>query len=198
MQKNVDILAFLEKVMRRNTQHYQSDFQYDAEQITAAAQDQNMEERAFYWMSRPSGTWCVKEREVFIQESESHTIWTNYEGDADHIKAYRVVVSGHCEGVPVGDVFPINYKEQVQRVKKTAVHAVAVALTFESGQSMTLPYEQVSGHFAGIISQYGNIQHIHYLPESEAELSSIISAEHRCQKGQSRKPPGKPAPAQTR
>ena len=63
----IDVLHFLEQVVRQNTQHYQSDFDYDRRTLTQAAQAVDMADRVFCWMSRPAGTWCVKEREVFLR-----------------------------------------------------------------------------------------------------------------------------------
>ncbi len=66
-QKDIDIIAFLQEIMLANTQNYQADFQYDIESLQAAAAQDEAEMRSMLWMSRPSGTWCFKEREVFLQ-----------------------------------------------------------------------------------------------------------------------------------
>ena len=66
-----------------NTTGYRSDFQYDVRMLTQAAQEKDMRNRVFYWMSRPNGTWCVKEREVFLQGSGAHSIWTYYADQPD-------------------------------------------------------------------------------------------------------------------
>ena len=62
MEKQTDILAFLGRVVQENTHAYRSDCVYDAATLTKAIWETNMEARVFYWMSRPAGTWCVKER----------------------------------------------------------------------------------------------------------------------------------------
>ena len=73
---------------------YRSDFQYDVRMLTQAAQEKDMKDRVFYWMSRPNGTWCVKEREVFLQGSGAHSIWTYYADQPEGIRAYRVTITG--------------------------------------------------------------------------------------------------------
>ena len=78
MEENIDILAFLEKVMLKNTHSYQSDFQYDIARLRDAALESDPERRTFYWMSRPAGTWLVTERDAFLRGSNGHTIWTHY------------------------------------------------------------------------------------------------------------------------
>lgn len=177
MQENVDILAFLEEVMHTNTKSYQGDFQYDVKKLTAAVFAQDKEDRSFLWMSRPLGTWCLNEHSVFIQESTESIIWTHYEHEADRIKAYHVTVTGQANGWPVGNVYPIDYKRHVLFVKKHAVPAESVTLTFESGQTITFPYEQVKDHFGPIKDQYGTIIKIHYTAQDEYVLEAMIAAE---------------------
>ena len=90
MQKEIDLLSFLSRVTEKNTKHYRSDFLYDSRKLQEAAQAAAPEERCFFWMSRPSGTWCVLEREAFIRGSSAHNIWTHYADEPEGIIAYRV------------------------------------------------------------------------------------------------------------
>lgn len=96
MGNRIDVLAFLAQVVEENTTGYRSDFQYDVRMLTQAAQEKDMRDRVFYWMSRPSGTWCVKEREVFLQGSGAHSIWTYYADQPDlrHTFATHALASG--------------------------------------------------------------------------------------------------------
>ena len=52
MEKKIDLLDFLSRVVQENTRAYREDFDYDEQKITQAAQESNMENRVFYWMSR--------------------------------------------------------------------------------------------------------------------------------------------------
>ena len=113
MERQIEIIPFLSRVVQENTHSYQEDFDYDVRKITRAVQESNMEDRTFYWMSRPCGTWCVKERDVFLQETDEHIIWTHFASEADGIPAYRVVITGHRDGAAIGNVFPLHYREQV-------------------------------------------------------------------------------------
>lgn len=183
----VDILSVLSQVVQRNTQHYQSDFDYDRETLSRAGQELNMENRVFYWMSRPEGTWCVKEREVFLLESEAHTIWTYHEAEAENICAYRVTVTGLRDGRPVGLLKRLNYKEQVQRVQRAALPVETVELHFPGRPAMTIPYREWEGHHRGMIEQYGTPERVRYAPKNEAELARILIAEHRIQAGKHQK-----------
>ena len=67
--ENVDVLAALEQIMRQNTAFYQGDFEIDKEMLRQAAASDKAEDKTLLWMSRPSGTYCFRERDVFLQES---------------------------------------------------------------------------------------------------------------------------------
>ncbi len=67
---DVDILASLAAVVEVNAKHYQSDFDYDREAITRAAQNPEVSGDILLWMSREAGTWCVFERDAFISDTE--------------------------------------------------------------------------------------------------------------------------------
>lgn len=60
--------------MERNTKHYQSDFEIDAKSMRRIAQINRCEQTPLYWMSRPSGTWLLRERDLFIRESSAFHI----------------------------------------------------------------------------------------------------------------------------
>ncbi len=74
MGRQIELLPFLTDIVRTNTHAYQSDFDYDIRTLTRAVQEPNIENRTFYWMSRPSGTWCVRERDVFLRETDGHPL----------------------------------------------------------------------------------------------------------------------------
>lgn len=183
----VDVLNFLEQVVRQNTQHYQSDFDYDRRTLTQAAQASDMANRVFYWMSRPAGTWCVKEREVFLRGSGAHSIWTYYAEEPEHIKAYRITITGIEDGKVMGAVYELNYAEQVCRVQAQAIPAAAVTLQYESGHTVTIPYTEYRKSIATLLPGHGGIRTVRYEPESEAELTRALMAEHRIQAGKYKK-----------
>lgn len=178
MEKRVDLIAFLSEVVRENTRHYQSDFIYDQNTLQKAAQAYDIGTRAFYWMSRPSGTWCVEEREVFIRGSGAHAIWTYYADEAEHIKAYRVVVTGMEAGKVMGTVHSLDYRTQVQRVLANAVPAAAVTLHYNSGLVTTIPYSDYQKGVETIKPGHGGIEKLRYEAADKLELELILAREH--------------------
>ena len=67
--ENVDVLAALEQLMWQNTAFYRNDFEIDKEMIRQAAASDRAEDKTLLWMSRPSGTYCFRERDVFLQDA---------------------------------------------------------------------------------------------------------------------------------
>lgn len=191
MEKRIDLLGFLSHVVQENTRAYGEDFDYDVQKITQAAQESNMENRVFYWMSRPCGTWCVKEREVFLRDSEAYHIWTHYEAMPEGIRAYRVVVTGRQDGRIIGDVYPLHYREQVQRVMQAALPIAAVEAAYANGYIARMDFAEWEQCHGQLYKRYGGPVRIRYAPENEAELTKQIMLEHRFQKGWKRRPHAK-------
>ena len=77
-----DILHTLQAVLLENTTSYQSDFEFDVTTLLEAVNKPKKKDRTFYWLSHPCGTWCLKEKEVFLKGSGAYNIWTHY--DAEH------------------------------------------------------------------------------------------------------------------
>jgi len=180
LEKRVDIIPFLEGIVAENTQHYRSDFAHDEQRLKTAMLETHQEDRTFLWMSRPCGTWCFLEREVFLRETSAHTTWTyqDYIADAGHIKAFRIIVApGRPGAFVLGKIQPLNYGEQVQRVKQNALHIQTVEMTAGSGEIYTVPFTDYPGQFRRLLSTYGEFKKIHFMPESEIELSNVLQAE---------------------
>lgn len=76
--ENVDVLAALEQLMRQNTAFYRNDFEIDKEIIRQAAASDKAKDKTLLWMSRPSGTYCFRERDVFLQDTRQHNTWRFY------------------------------------------------------------------------------------------------------------------------
>ena len=166
--------------MAENTQHYQLDLAFDERRFEKAMLETRQEDRTFLWMSRPCGTWCFLEREIFLRETQAHTTWTyqEYIADAEHIKAFRVIVApGYAGAFVLGRVQPLNYGEQVQRVKQNALHVQTMEMTAGNGEVYTASFEDYPGQYRRLLSLYGDFQNIRYLPENEMELSCVLQRE---------------------
>ena len=135
-------------------------------------------------MSRPSGTWCVLEREVFIRGSSAHNIWTYYADEPEGIVAYRVNVIEEKDGIVVGTVHPLNYREQVRRVLTHAIPATLVTLRYESGLTVTVPFADYPRNLPIIRPQNGGIQSVRFEVQDEAALEAALSVERQAEQKQ--------------
>ena len=107
--ENVDILAALEQLKRQNTAFYRSDLEIDKEIIGRAAASDKAEDRTLLWMSRPSGTHCFRESDVYLQGTRQHNTWKFYgEQTRDRVLAYAVELTGKVRGVIRGNLYELD------------------------------------------------------------------------------------------
>ena len=140
--ENLDILASLDAIMRQNTAFYQSDFEIDKEMIQKAAASPAAEDKRILWLSRPSGTYCFRERDVFLKDTRQHNTWRFYgEQTRDHILAYAVTITGTEDGKIKGDLYELDYPQHFKHVAEQALPADTVTLHYERG-SRTQPATQ--------------------------------------------------------
>ena len=132
--ENVDILAALEQLMRQNTAFYQSDFEIDKEIIGRAAASDKAEDKTLLWMSRPSGTHCFRESDVYLQGTRQHNTWKFYgEQTRDRVLAYAVELTGKVRGVIRGNLYELDYPQHFRHVAAEAVQADNIILHYEKG-----------------------------------------------------------------
>ena len=62
----IPVIEFLSRIVQEHVKAYQTDFDYDTVILTKAIQKPAEQDRTFYWMGRECGTWCFKERDVFL------------------------------------------------------------------------------------------------------------------------------------
>lgn len=140
--EGVDVLDFLGQVVELHTQHYKEDFDMDKELIQNLARNMQPEKCNLLWMSRPCGTYCLSEREVYLQDSNENKVWMFYHEQAnDPILAYALTLDGLQDGKVTGTIYPLDYPSHVERVKSLSCPIDRVTVTFEDGVQFTLPYQ---------------------------------------------------------
>jgi hypothetical protein len=175
--ENVDVIASLDAIMRLNTAHYQSDFKYDADAIRRSMDSQSQDDRILLWMSRPSGTWCFRERDAFLRETEAHFTWEYYKGSGDAILAYAVESTGKAGGKVTGNLCELDYQEHAAHIAKAALPVEQVTLTFRDGQSRSFAYAEYDVNRYAIASRYGEITAVRHEPAQAWELQERLRAE---------------------
>lgn len=126
--ENCDVLSVLREIMSHNTKHYQTDFTIDEEILTEAIRQPNVPDRRYLWMSRPCGTHCLKEKDVFLFNSPEYSTWTAYADTADEIVAYAVQLNCRENGVLKGDLYELDYASHCAMAKNSAVYIAQVRL----------------------------------------------------------------------
>ena len=144
MQKfeNVDVIAALSEIMRQNTAFYQSDFDIDKGNIQRAAASDQAVDKTLLWMSRPSGTYCFRERDVFLKDTRQHNTWRFYgEQTRDKILAYAVELTGTKDDTIWGNLYELDYQQHFQHVIDAALPVSVNRLFYERG-SRDIPANQ--------------------------------------------------------
>lgn len=176
----IPVIEFLSHIVQEHVKAYQTDFDYDTVILTKAVQKPAEQDRTFYWMGRECGTWCFKERDVFLCDTEQNRTWLHYAGDTGKIRAYRVTVTGLEDGKVMGIVCPINYAAQIQRIQNSALPIAEIKLIFQDGEQAILPYKGWEEHKRLIEEMYGPYE-IFDMPANEDELSECLRREHQIQ-----------------
>lgn len=179
MQKfeNVDILACLDAVMKQNTGFYQSDFEIDKEIIHKAAASPDREDRTLLWLSRPSGTHCFRERDVFLKDTRPYNTWKFHgEQTRDRILAYAVELTGIENGKIKGDLYELDYPQHYERVKAKALPADTNALIYEYGRVEQPVKQWFNGNDH---PQYGKFERFEVQPNAPEALRDLLQEERR-------------------
>lgn len=138
--EDVDVIASLEAIMKQNTAFYQNDFDLDRNILQKAAASPTAEDRRLLWFSRPSGTSCFRERDVFLKGTRQHNTWRFYgEQTRDKVLAYAVELTGIVNGKSKGNLYELDYPQHFRHVKEQALPADNYTLLYEHGERMRPP-----------------------------------------------------------
>ena len=140
--ENVDVIASLEAIMKQNTAFYQSDFDIDKQILQKASGSPVPEDKRLLWFSRPSGTCCFRERDVFLKDTRQHNTWRFYgEQTRDTILAYAVELTGTEQEKIKGNLYELDYLQHFREVIEKSIPADNYTLIYEHGE-LTKPAGQ--------------------------------------------------------
>lgn len=168
--ENCDIFSVLGKIVSHNTKHYQTDFDVDKEIFTRAAEEKKVMDRRYLWMSRPCGTHCLKEKDVFLRDTSEYHTWTAYADTADEINAYAVQVNGYEDGILKGDLYELDYASHCAMVKNEAVPIGHVRLFCKDGD-VYVPYSE---NWRDIARQYSYYER-KFIPAEVMKYDTILA-----------------------
>ena len=130
----MDVIAALEAIMHQNTAYYQSDFAYDIKMLRETARSDQPEDKLLLWLSRPSGTFCFRERDVLLKNTQAYNTW-KFCGEQTHdrILAYAVELTGAANGTVQGNLYELDYQQHFQHIRDAALPVGSNRLIYESG-----------------------------------------------------------------
>ncbi len=176
--ENVDILESLRAIMELHTKHYQEDYDLDSQLIQQLALSDNAEAKRLLWMSRPCGTHCLPEQNVYLQDSYENKVWMFYhEQTSDPILAYAIHLKGQNNGHLTGDIYSLDYAAHAEKVKLLTCPIAQVTLSFADGAIVTIPYAGYARQTHKLAAEHGKLKSICFLPESSRELEVILRRE---------------------
>ena len=175
--ENVDVVASLEAIMKQNTAFYQSDFDIDKQILQKAAISPIPEGKRLLWFSRPSGTCCFRERDVFLKDTRQHNTWRFYgEQTRDTILAYAVELTGTEQGKIKGNLYELDYPQHFREVIEKSISADNYTLLYEHGE-LTKPAGQ---YFDGNTDpQLGKFIRFEAQPNDPEALKSLLGEQKK-------------------
>ena len=175
--ENVDVIASLEAIMKQNTAFYQSDFDIDRRILQEAADRSGDTDRRLLWFSRPSGTCCVRERDVFLKDTRQHNTWRFYgEQTRDTVLAYLVELTGTERGKIKGNLYELDYPQHFREVAKKSIPADNYTLIYEHGER-DIPAGQ---YFDGNPDpQLGKFERFEAQPNDPEALKDLLREQHK-------------------
>lgn len=175
---NVDVLACLKQILKKNTVFFETDFEYDKKSIAEWAASNDPKDKIFIWMSRFHGTWCYRERDVFIKDSSAHNTILYYEDveREEGILVYAVELTGIENGIIKGNIYPLDYPKYCKRVKDDSLEPYDSTYFFEHGKVE----KEGLGIDRSFIEQHKDLGEFKYFienPKNEGALFLLLKKE---------------------
>ena len=175
--EDVDVITSLEAIMKQNTAFYQNDFDLDRNILQKAAASPTAEDRRLLWFSRPSGTCCFRERDVFLKDTRQHNTWRFYgEQTRDKVLAYAVELTGIVNGKIKGNLYELDYPQHFRHVKEQALPADNYTLLYEHGERVQPAGQYLDGNPD---PQLGKFERFEAVPNDPDALQSLLQEERR-------------------
>lgn len=176
--ENVDVIDTLRKIMQHNTEHYQSDFEFDINRLQKAAEESH-DSRCFLWLSRGFGTWSFEERDVYIRNTHAFNTWGYYNHSSESVKAFAVEIEAVQDNTVVGHVFELDYKEHIEDVRKNCFDAQSVETVFKhpdsnNGYIRRFDIDEYNNNWYSIGQRYGEIETLRYQVADEQRLQDVL------------------------
>ena len=139
--------------------------------------EQNYKDKVYLWFSRPNGTHCLRERDVFLRGTREHNTFRFYhEQTKERVLAYAVVLSGMESGKVKGSIYELDYATKAELAIQTALRTDNNRLIYEKG-SRELPKEY--RFEATPDREYGKFVRYEAVPHDPDALRDLLRDESR-------------------
>ena len=133
--------------------------------------------KVYLWFSRPNGTHCLRERDVFLRGTREHNTFRFYhEQTKERVLAYAVVLSGMESGKVKGSIYELDYAAKAELAIQTALRTDNNRLIYEKG-SWELPKEY--RFEATPDREYGKFVRYEAVPHDPDALRDLLRDESR-------------------
>lgn len=174
---SVDVLAFMEQVVKRHMECYQSDFEIDKETLLEAADNQEQQDKTFLWLCRTRGTWCLKERDVFIKDTREYNTFKFYkEQTTEPILVFVIEVISAVEHSIIGNIYCIDYATYYHHVLMVSLPTKSILFQYEYDFRIK-EAEAILHSYPD--AEYGKFLSIQHQPHSQEELKSVLWREQQ-------------------
>ena len=177
--RDVDILGCLERIVNQHTKEFKEDFEIDKKIILKLAQSADDTDRHLIWMCRPLGTQCLRERDVFLEDTYENRVLHAYNSKKPNKNLLYALHLKNIDGETVtGDIYTLDYAKEIERLSLLSCPVTQVTLYYSNGKQFTVPYESFNDAIHELTPKHGELDSFRYLPESEAELGLILRRLH--------------------
>lgn len=172
----VNLLDVMGRVVEKHTQHYQSDFAIDTDTLRKATVAEMQQDKSFIWLCRTMGTWCLRERDVFLTDTRQHNTFCFYQEQVkEPVLVYTVEVKCAVDGNVIGNLYTMDYRKFYEHVKAICLRSVSVLMHYERGE-LVKPVEQFNGWGD---YELGELHSFQFFPKDEGVLRSLLREERR-------------------
>lgn len=176
--EDIDLVDTLRRIMNIHTEHYKEDFELDTKLLFDLAASQSPEDKHLLWMSRPNGTYLLREREVYVEDTYENKVWEYYHDQTrDPILAYSVEIIGRNGNEVRGNLIELDYAAHVEKMKQQAVKVETMALTFADSSTYYLPFRSYWRDSKPLEEKHGEVKEVSYLPDNTQELEILLRRE---------------------
>lgn len=168
----VDIIDIMGRVLDVHTEHYRSDFDIDKKILWSASAKEERQDRTYVWMCRKSGTWLLRERDVYIRDTRENNTFRYYlEQTSEPVILLIVEVTGYTAHTVIGNLYTVDYRKYYDHVMKKILPVESIVLNYEGGSKILEPGTAFDGYPD---CRYGKFLSFEYQPRTDKQLKEIL------------------------